>query len=179
MTIYINNSIQDELQIPSTIRVKLATMDPAVKAAMLKSSKVLAVMKDPGEPPRTPGGLRKAHSSESLTSPRPQQKPLMNLGTSRPSESPYFATGHLRGMSVNLNDAPFELVQPMPMKPGNKPSKEKRPKTPKAAEISPEGYANILMSTTSTSMAIETVKKLRLLLRNEAARQVDHQSISK
>ena len=148
-------------------------MDPGVKAAMLKSSKVLAVMKEPGTPSRTPGGLRKAHSSESLTSPRPEQRTMVNLGCSRPPEGPRFATGHFRGMSVNLNDTSFEyVVAPTPVKPG-KQIKEKRPKTPKAVEISPEGYVSILSGTSSTGMAVETVKKLRLLLRNEAARQVD------
>lgn len=68
---------------------------------------------------------------------------------------------------MNLNDTSFEYIA-TPV--SAKLPKEKRPKTPKAAEITPEGYCEILSSTSSTEMAVETVKKLRLLLRNEAAR---------
>lgn len=39
-----------------------------------------------------------------------------------------------------------------------------------AGVISPEKYVNMLLSQSSTLLDIEVVKKLRLLLRNEAAR---------
>ncbi|KAF8638286.1 hypothetical protein AX17_002306 [Amanita inopinata Kibby_2008] len=67
------DKLLDDLQIPPTLRPKLAGMDSTVKAAMLKSSQTLASNpKGPHDPPSTPRSLavRKARSTESLDSPR-------------------------------------------------------------------------------------------------------------
>ncbi|KAI0351701.1 hypothetical protein OH77DRAFT_1486744 [Trametes cingulata] len=161
----------DDLQIPSTLRPKLATMDPTVKAAFLKSSHVLAQMRPvaAANPPLTPRGLRKAHSSESLASmasPRPK-KPSLEQYDLSPAPSRQFATGHSRGVSMDVRRHPVD-TKPIPIAP-LKTGKDKK----KAAAITPEKYVNVLLSQSSTALDVEVVKKLRLLLRNEAASWTD------
>ncbi|OBZ72179.1 GTPase-binding protein rid1 [Grifola frondosa] len=135
----------DELQIPPTLRPKLATMDPTVKAAMLKSSQALTL------------GVRKARSSDSLTSPSPRP----SMEESARARSPFRTTGHGRGLSLDvkrrLADGPSDA---------GKPTKDKRMKL---SALAPEKYCSILLGSSSTHLEVESVKKLRLLLRNEAA----------
>lgn len=162
--------LQDDLQIPATLRPKLATMDPSVKAAFLKSSHVLAEMRPPASanPPLTPRGLRKAHSSESLASmasPRPK-KPSLEQYDLSPAPSRRLASGHSRGVSMDVRRQAFDTA-PLPVAP-LKTNKDKK----KAAVITPEKYVGILLGHSSTTLDIEVVKKLRLLLRNESARSV-------
>jgi len=85
----------DELQIPSTTRSKLATLDTPVKAAMLKSSHVLNIETPLSPPPSLgeTGQLRKSRSSSSLA------------GSQRPE--------HMRSKSL-YNDIPY---QPRPSSP--------------------------------------------------------------
>lgn len=156
---------QDELQIPPTLRPKLATMDPTVKAAFLKSSHVLAQMK-PAPAPLTPRTLRRAHSSESvLSSPRPQKPSLEEYDlTDAPISPMALGTGHSRGKSLDIRR---QALDPKPAHVAPlKVSKDKK----KSAATTPEKYVKILLAESSTSMDIEVVKKLRLLLRNESAR---------
>ncbi|KAI0635582.1 armadillo-type protein [Trametes polyzona] len=161
----------DDLQIPSTLRPKLATMDPTVKAAFLKSSHVLAQMRPAAaaNPPLTPRGLRKAHSSESLASmasPRPK-KPSLEQYDLSPAPSRRIGTGHSRGVSMDVRRQLAD-VKPIPIAP-LKTNKDKK----KAAALSPEKYVSILLGQSSTVLDVEVVKKLRLLLRNEAASWTD------
>ncbi|THH29930.1 hypothetical protein EUX98_g4256 [Antrodiella citrinella] len=176
------DKLLDDLQIPPTLRPKLATMESSVKAAMLKSSKVLAVAK-PTSPPRSPRGLRKAYSSESLvSSPRPQHMPLMDDydlfrapqmsshaldGTMATSSPPgrSFAT-HSRGMSMDTR-RDFTTQQKVVI-PSTPPGKSKD-KSTKNSTNAPARFCNILTSISSIQLEVETVKKLRLLLRNEPA----------
>lgn len=157
---------QDELQIPSTLRPKLATMDPTVKAAFLKSSHVLAQMKPAPTAPLTPRTLRRVHSSESmLSSPRPQKPSLEEYDlTETPLIPMAFGTNHSRGKSLDVRRQAME-PKPAPIAP-LKVSKDKK----KSSTTTPEKYVNILLSHSSTNMDIEVIKKLRLLLRNESAR---------
>ncbi|PIL35423.1 hypothetical protein GSI_02150 [Ganoderma sinense ZZ0214-1] len=154
----------DELQIPSTLRPKLATMDPTVKAAFLKSSHVLAQMK-PAPAPLTPRTLRRVHSSESmLSSPRPQKPSLEEYDlTETPLIPMALGTSHSRGKSLDVRRQAME-PKPAPIAP-LKVSKDKK----KSSTTTPEKYVNILLSQSSTNMDIEVIKKLRLLLRNESA----------
>ena len=159
---------QDDLQIPSTLRPKLATMDPTVKAAFLKSSHVLAQMRPVAiaNPPLTPRGLRKAHSSESLasmSSPRPK-KPSLEQYDLSPAQSRQYSTGHARGVSMDVRRQVID-AKPAPIAP-LKTNKDKK----KGGVLSPEKYVSILLGQSSTILDVEVVKKLRLLLRNEAAR---------
>ncbi|KAI0661800.1 armadillo-type protein [Cubamyces menziesii] len=161
----------DDLQIPSTLRPKLATMDPTVKAAFLKSSHVLAQMRPAAiaNPPLTPRGLRKAHSSESLasmSSPRPK-KPSLEQYDLSPAQSRQYSTGHARGVSMDVRRQVID-AKPAPIAP-LKTNKDKK----KGGVLSPEKYVSILLGQSSTILDVEVVKKLRLLLRNEAASWTD------
>ncbi|KAI9061130.1 hypothetical protein FKP32DRAFT_1594809 [Trametes sanguinea] len=159
----------DDLQIPSTLRPKLATMDPTVKAAFLKSSHVLSQMRPVNNPPLTPRGLRKAHSSESLASmasPRPK-KPSLEQYDLSPAPSRQYATGHSRGVSIDMRRHQPVDVKPIPIAP------LKTNKAKKASVLSPDKYVSILLGQSSTVLDVEVVKKLRLLLRNEAASWTD------
>ncbi|RPD74973.1 hypothetical protein L226DRAFT_553062 [Lentinus tigrinus ALCF2SS1-7] len=154
----------DEMQIPSTLRPKLATMDPTVKAAFLKSSHVLAQMKPAptAAAPLTPRTLRRIHSSESmLSSPRPQKSTLQQYDLTDASRS-QFGTGHSRGKSLDVRRQAFE-PKAAPVAP-LKVAKDKK----KSATITPEKFVKILLGQSSTAMDIEVVKKLRLMLRNES-----------
>ncbi|KAI0822549.1 armadillo-type protein [Trametes gibbosa] len=162
----------DDLQIPSTLRPKLATMDPSVKAAFLKSSHVLSQMRPAAvaNPPLTPRGLRKAHSSESLASmasPRPK-KPSLEQYDLSPAPTRRMVSGHSRGVSMDVRKQAASDVRPAPIAP-LKTNKDKK----KAAVMTPEKYVSILLGYSSTVLDIEVVKKLRLLLRNESASWTD------
>ena len=177
--------LKDDLQIPSTLRPKLATMDSTVKAAMLKSSHVLNL--NTPEAPTTPRTLRKAHSSESLVTPYTQRSigglnfpdppflPGSALGSQGSTSSIalngglFSRTGHARGSSVDVSQqvsrGQVPLVIPAEFTNG-KLTKDKS----LAKAISPAKFCSILTGTSSTQLDLETVKKLRLMLRNESAR---------
>ncbi|KAG8859288.1 hypothetical protein FRB96_004503 [Tulasnella sp. 330] len=91
----------DDMQIPSTLRPKLVTLDTPVKAAMLKSSHTLNVLATaaPASPlaaPKFPS-LRKAQSSESLLS------------------SPTRPFGHSHSSSLDGGDLDLPLMAPRPL----------------------------------------------------------------
>ena len=196
--------VQDDLQIPSSLRPKLYGMDASVKAAMIKSSQTLATTPsvDHSDPttPRVNKSLRRAHSTESL-SPRHQTLASLAAEYSEVSHtgfsaahvsahhSPYLASpqrkpssGHPRGMSF---DAPrlFSKSQvnlaastsTLDLIGGGKQGKERGAVITK--NISPTRFCSILTSTSSTQLDVEGLKKLRLLLRNEVASYVSYQSI--
>lgn len=150
------------MQIPSTLRPKLATMDPTVKAAFLKSSQILSQNKPPPTAPLTPRGLRKALSSESLASPHPTTKQKSSL-------EQYDLPGSSKLPSASRSS--FDLTKPIGSyaAPQTKANKDKRTKV---ASVTPEKYVGILLGTSTIQMDVEVVKKLRLLLRNESARSV-------
>lgn len=166
LSIVLTPATQDEMQIPSTLRPKLATMDPTVKAAFLKSSHVLAQMKPApaAAAPLTPRTLRRVHSSESmLSSPRPQKPSLQQYDLTDAPSSP-FGTSHSRGKSLDVRRQALE-PKAAPVAP-LKVAKDKK----KSATVTPDKYVKILLGHSSTAMDIEVVKKLRLLLRNESTR---------
>ncbi|KAH9945049.1 armadillo-type protein [Epithele typhae] len=158
----------DDLQIPDTLRPKLATMDASVKMAFLKSSQVLALKPAPAAAPLTPRSLRRAQSSESvLSSPRPLKSGLESYDLPGRSQSS-FGTGHLRGMSMDVRGQPLDsrAAPVAPLKVTK--DKKKAGSTP-----APEKYVSMLLGQSSTAMDVEVVKKLRLLLRNESASWTD------
>ncbi|CCM03607.1 uncharacterized protein FIBRA_05745 [Fibroporia radiculosa] len=152
----------DDMQIPENMREKLATMDASVKAAFLKSSKEMAMMNNSNPNiPLTPRGLRKAHSSESLSSPRPPAKhSFQHYDLSRAPEHPRFMGAHNRGVSFDAGRQPIDVTA----EPLSKVPKDKRGKT---SVVTPAKWASILASVSTVQLEVETAKKLRVLLRNE------------
>lgn len=161
-------------------------MDATVKAAMLKSSQILTTNQPTAAAaPSTPRTVRKARSIESMTSPH---APLSVMGTdSQPRRGGLWSSAfagksvtdlhvsersdksHGRGASLDATQTlsraqapviPAELV----------PSKSKERALGKG--FTPVKFCSILTSSSSTSLDVEVVKKLRLMLRNEAARYV-------
>lgn len=160
-------------------------MDSTVKAAMLKSSHVLNL--NPPEAPATPRTLRKAHSSESLVTPRTQRTmaglefpnppflPGSALGSQGSTSSIalnsglFSGAGHARGSSIDVS----RLVsggQAPPVIPAEYANSKLTKDKALAKAISPARFCSILTGTSSTQLDLETVKKLRLMLRNESAR---------
>ncbi|TRM64293.1 armadillo-type protein [Schizophyllum amplum] len=181
------DKLLDDLQIPPTLRPKLAGMDATVKAAMVKSSHTLAIRPraTPSSPPLTPRGasLRRAHSIESLSSPqRPGRSDIEDIFT--PPTAPYMhmnaspsrgGNTHSRGKSfdtsrifsksqVNLASASGSTVD---LTTAGKVNKDKAAGVAKAQN--PNRFLSILLGSSSTELDIESVKKLRLMLRNESA----------
>lgn len=167
-------------------------MDTTVKAAMLKSSQTMIAspVPDPSlTPPRTQT-LRKAHSIESLGSPRApalfsDHEHLENLHTAGVSvsqvsahHSPYGGSGTPRKGSAHGRGLSFDAPRLFSKSQVNLPAStstldllggKSKDRTVPAKNITPPKFFSILSSTSSTELDIEDVKKLRLLLRNESA----------
>ena len=154
-------------------------MESSVKAAMLKSSKVIGDTKPP-----TIRGLRKARSIESIESPKPSKKSVeydnlyhktagrasVNPVTDDDSERPETRS---RGRSI---DVPRSKSRAR-----NKSSDEGGKGKDKKGGNSwtPSSFCTILDATPSAALEVEIVKKLRLHLRNESARYVNsHRSVT-
>lgn len=134
---------------------------------MLKSQQTLASAPQP----TTPRGMRKAHSSDSIsTSPHERNKsgdyearpPGRSAGNSFADAS----VAHSRGYSVDVSRVASRPNTPF----GGDASKLKNKEKLGKVVWTPGKFCAILDSTSSALLEIETVKKLRLLLRNEAAR---------
>ncbi|KXN88618.1 GTPase-binding protein rid1 [Leucoagaricus sp. SymC.cos] len=189
------DQLLDDLQIPSSLRPKLVGMDSTVKAAMLKSSTILA--KQPREVPSvlpgTPksGTLRRALSTESLGSPLqnlsvdqdtfdPPRPPFAG-GQVSAHHSPYLsgspsrkASGtHGRGLSFDAqrlfsrSQVNLAMESSVDLTPGFGAFNAKEKSAMKAKSISPTKFCSILTSTSSLQLELEDIKKLRLLLRND------------
>lgn len=179
-----NKAEQDDLQIPPTLRPKLANMDPTVKAAMLKSSQVMAVNPSTAAAVQsTPRTMRKARSIESITSPhaplsamRPDSQPkrgglwgsaLAGKSTTDLHDLDSWDKSHGRGASFDAAQTLSRAQAPViPVELVSSKSKEKA----LGKGMTPVKFCSILTSSSSTTLDMETVKKLRVMLRNEAAR---------
>ncbi|KAF8896485.1 armadillo-type protein [Infundibulicybe gibba] len=180
------DQLLDDLQIPTTLRPKLAGMDSTVKAAMLKSSQTMVLNPGPQlnpSPPDTPKapGLRKTRSIESMSSPirfstqYDQPEPSYTSGIagdlSSIGASPYKLNQHARGASFDaprlFSHSQVNLSAGMSTTDLTKAGKEKGLAVSK--NISPTRFFSILSGTSSTQLDVENIKKLRLLLRNESA----------
>ena len=180
----------DELQIPSTLRPKLSTLDTPIKAAMLKSSHVLNI-ESPLVPPNFPVQLRKSSSSASLDSqasharsqsmypevachPQPRVRSttvnsLVALDIAMESEvnvGQWFPGGASASV-LSLPRSSSSRV-PSPNAPASITAKSGKDKD-KDRELSPAAFCMLLKFTKSTDLPVEKVKKLRLMLRNESA----------
>ena len=175
---------QDDLQIPPTLRPKLANMNATVKAAMLKSSQVMTVNPSTAATaPPTPRTVRKARSIESIASPH---APLSTMGSdSQPRRGGLWGSAfagksttdlhaldssdksHGRGVSFDAAQTLSRAQAPViPVELVSSKSKEKV----LGKGMSPVKFCSILASASSTTLDVEVVKKLRLMLRNKAAR---------
>jgi hypothetical protein len=154
-------------------------MDPIVKSAMLRSShQISQAATIRPTTPKSKNTLRKTKSSEGLDSPRvikqhaqpssasPIEDPFASLFSRSETPAPGAAalTEHARGKSLsiprsrstaNLATADQPNVKWQDISSGG---------------IAPQVVARTLLNTSSTRLDVELVKKLRLLLRNEATR---------
>ncbi|KAH9041609.1 armadillo-type protein [Lactarius pseudohatsudake] len=133
----------DDLQIPSTLRPKLAGMEPSVKAAMLKSSQVIVPTAAPG----TSRSLRRVQSGSSLNIESPRKGAI----------SDYYPSP---AQAVQGSRCPTTL----PRRFGRWTEKHAAQKT-----LSPVQFVSVLTAKSSLELEVDVLKKLRLLLRNEAA----------
>lgn len=144
-------------------------MESSVKAAMLKSSKTIA---NTQQPPTT-RGLRKAHSIESIESPKPPKKSadygnLYHKAAGRATVNPVpddvsaRPKSRLRGKSIDVPRRPKSRA-------GNK-SADEGVKGKAWNSWTPSRFCVILDTTPSATLEVEIIKKLRLHLRNESAR---------
>ncbi len=180
-------------------------MDASVKAAMLKSSRTMVNTPATAEllvRPATPQpkkGLRRAHSSDSLNTPR--QPTLATLAVEESKKlayphslsvapvsahnSPYLASpqrkasGHSRGFSFDIprisSKSQVDLAassSTFDPASGQKLNKDKLKDKGPAKNLSPMRFCSLLLGASTLHLEVEDVKKLRLLLRNESARSV-------
>lgn len=196
------------MQIPSTLRPKLVTLDSPVKAAMLKSSQALNVMGTgpvlaPPSAPGLNGSLRKSRSSESMPSTPPRgpsghiHSPSLDAGSLSTADvlvpprplSANFGTGTSFGTSDGESvQSPISRSGSVEFLPAlaadltddkekkaklNKKDKKNKDKNEKdkipEKELTAEYMSAWLARTKSSDLEVERLKRLRLLLRNEAA----------
>jgi hypothetical protein len=186
---------QDDLQIPETLRPKLQNLDPPVKAAMVRSSNMLT-LKTSDTPTGHQGSptpsLRRAMSGGSLQEAKRSFDMVRPLTPPALYSSPAASYGHSRGISL---DVPRSLSsqQPLSNYPGGiastatlaLPGKSTRAKDKEnkdvvsgklmkdkrnaLQELTPEKFSTLLGKTQVTQLPVEKIKKLRIMLRNEAA----------
>jgi hypothetical protein len=178
----------DELQIPSTLRPKLFTLETPLKAAMLKSSHVLKT-ETPLVPPKFAPQLRKSKSSTSLQSQANHPHPRSTF-----SEVPSYLQLHDRsatvgvatsldvsidsatcvgpglegGASASASSLPHYASSSGPLR-DVPPVSNSKPGKDQDRDLSPAKFCLLLKSIGSTDLPVEKVKKLRLMLRNESA----------
>lgn len=161
-------------------------MDSNVKAAMLRSSHTIqrnapAVLATPKKNSST---LRKTRSSESIASP-----PQANIAYDFPE--PPKTAGRFFGLamkstaslahysdgesgneaqcaSVDIPRSSSKIHLPVASKSETAGARSHKGKTSK--DLSPDRFAHLLSDSSSLTLDVEIVKKLRLLLRNEPAR---------
>ncbi|GJE96199.1 hypothetical protein PsYK624_123930 [Phanerochaete sordida] len=150
------DQLLNDLQVPETLRPKLARMESGVKAAMLKSSQTISKGSGspPLQPPPTIPSLRKAQSAQSMVS---MSSPLLPE-----HDQPTSPKGTGRGKSVDVPRTP-KGEQPKSLRDKSKKDKGKE------TALSPQRYSSVLQATSTLELDVEVVKKLRLMLRNEPA----------
>ncbi|CAK9786330.1 hypothetical protein CC85DRAFT_284989 [Cutaneotrichosporon oleaginosum] len=186
----------DQLEVPSSVRIKFATVNKSVKASILSSSMTSnpALLATLGLPPPTNGKkqpknkastakLRKAKSSTALKQP-PPPSPRRGVGSTCKVQGEEFvivAGGfnsqpgkHGRGYSVDL-PSPNPPYGSRPSTPRSRPSSIFMPQSPSRRGESigpseqPGDYVQWLSAFKGTdiNMDVNKAKKLRMLLRHE------------
>ena len=152
-------------------------MEPTVKAAMLKSSHVLAPAATATTPAPTTRGLRRVQSGSSISIESPLNGSAAVLGHPQtangatmpdarygPSAATASAIHHSRGVSI---DAPR---RPKSRSGFTTSATDLNSSTARGKAFSPVQIVSLLTGKSSLELEVDVVKKLRLLLRNEAAR---------
>jgi hypothetical protein len=147
-------------------------MESSVKAAMLKSSKTIGNTQQP----QTTRGLRRAHSIESLESPKPSKKSvdydnLYHKTAGRTSVNPVANDDSARPETrTRSRGKSIDFPRPKSRAGDRSPDEGGKGKDKKAGNSwTPSRFCTILDSTPSATLEVEVVKKLRLHLRNELA----------
>jgi len=146
-------------------------MESSVKAAMLKSSKTIVNT----QLPQTTRGLRKAHSIESLESPKPAKKSidydnLYHKTAGRTSVNPVAIDDSARPETRSRGKS-IDLPRPKSRARNKSVDESARGRDKKVSNSwTPSRFCTILDTTPSATLEVETVKKLRLHLRNESTR---------
>jgi hypothetical protein len=148
-------------------------MEPTVKAAMLKSSHVLGPAATATAPAPT-RGLRRVQSGSSIELPlkgsvldypaNGATTPDARGGPSAVTATTTSANHHSRGVSIDV-----------PRRPKSRsgfttPTADLNSTTARGKVFSPVQIVSLLTGKSSLELEVDVVKKLRLLLRNEAAR---------
>ncbi|KAI0303580.1 armadillo-type protein [Multifurca ochricompacta] len=175
----------DDLQIPSTLRPKLAGMEPSVKAAMLKSSQVLSptatATTTTTQSALGSRGLRRVQSGSSLNI---ESSPHKNTATDyyhhhndnntpgiKPDAIAQIGQSahqhHSRGVSVDVPTRPKSRTGFAADLGRGKDGKNYAHGQQKT--LSPVQFVSVLTGKSSLELEVDILKKLRLLLRNEAA----------
>ena len=155
---------------------------------MLKSSQGMNLTVKGSSTAKTPPGtpLRRTRSIDSLDSPfkglefelRPPRAPFATFDAQNtpPGSPSRKASGHSRGISLSSGfmsrsqlNLPFS-GSTVDLTNGGRSSKEKT--STMARNLSPVNFVSILSGSSSTCLEVESVKKLRIMLRNEPARSV-------
>jgi len=161
------------------LRPKLAGMESTVKAAMLKSSHVLTPAATATAPAPT-RGLRRVQSGSSISIEPPLKgsaaildhprtangatMPDARAGSSAVIATTASATHHSRGVSIDVPRRPKSRS-------GHTTSAaDLNSSTVRGKVFSPVQIVSLLTGRSSLELEVDVVKKLRLLLRNEAAR---------
>jgi len=146
-------------------------MESSVKAAMLKSSKTIANTQQP----QTTRGLRKAHSTDSLESPKPAKKQvdhenLYHKAAGRATVNPVSEDDRARPKSRSRGKS-IDIPRPKSRARNKSVDEGAKGKDKKVGNSwTPSRFCTILDATPSATLDIEIMKKLRLHLRNESAR---------
>ncbi len=147
-------------------------MESTVKAAMLKSSHVLV----PAATATTPSptrGLRRVQSGSSITIESPLKGSAADLdhlhaakGATTPDArgGPSTAIHHSRGVSVDVPQRPKSRSG------FTNSAADWNSGTARGKVFSPVQFVSLLTGKSSLELEVDVVKKLRLFLRNEAAR---------
>ena len=146
-------------------------MESSVKAAMLKSSKTIADTQQP----QTTRGLRKAHSTDSLESPKPAKKQvdhenLYHKAAGRATANPVSEDDRARPKSRSRGKS-IDIPRPKSRARNKSVDEGAKGRDKKVGNSwTPSRFCTILDATPSATLDIEIMKKLRLHLRNESAR---------
>ena len=144
-------------------------MEPSVKAAMLKSSQVLV----PGTAPASTRGLRRVQSGSSLNIESPRNGTISDYFASPSTPGDKSAAQAVQGAAaaaLHSRGVSVDVPRPKSRTGFTDLGHAKDGKGAPQKTLSPVQFVSVLTGKSSLELEVEVVKKLCLLLRNEAAR---------